>query len=315
MARKNLMDGLMNAPLAQAPAPTARVDVEKPRYTGGAIGAVSQSIAALKSRSVSDIDTGLIDAGGLADRIDTDDPDHAALLASIRDHGQQVPILVRPHPEAEGRFQIVYGRRRVAALRALGQPARALVRDLDDRQLVLAQGQENSARKDLTFIEKVNFAAQMRDADYDRKAICDALSVDKTVISRMLSVADRVPTEMIELIGAAPGVGRDRWGDLAARIEAGKITLPAAAAMIAALPAGTDSDARFEAVLRADAPKPRAKSQTDTIAGYEGQPIARLTRGTGGAALALPPGDDGFSEWLAGELPDLHRRWRKSRRD
>ncbi len=318
MARKNLMDGLMNAP---APAPavkkedaSARVDVAKPRYTGGAIGAVSQSIAALKSRSVSDIDVDLIDAGGLADRIDTDDPDHAALVASIRDHGQQVPILVRPHPEAEGRYQIVYGRRRVAALRALGQPARALVRDLDDRQLVLAQGQENSARKDLTFIEKVNFAAQMRNAAYDRKAICDALSVDKTVISRMLSIADRVPTDMIEMIGAAPGVGRDRWSDLAARIEAGKIETAAAAAMIAALPGGADSDARFEAVLRADPPKPRAKPDpSEVITGSDGQPIARLTRGASGLTLALPRSAGGFEDWLAERLPDLHRDWSKAR--
>jgi ParB family transcriptional regulator, chromosome partitioning protein len=44
------------------------------------------------------------------------------------------------------------------ALRDLGQPVRALVRDFDDAALVMAQGQENGARRDLSFIEKANFA-------------------------------------------------------------------------------------------------------------------------------------------------------------
>ncbi len=132
-------------------------------------------------------------------------------MASLRDYGQQVPVLVRPHPETAGRYQIVYGRRRVLALRDLGQPVKALVRDLDDLGLVLAQGQENTARRDLSFIEKANFARQMVEAGYERRIACDALSIDKTLLSRMLSVTDRVPLALIEAIGAAPGIGRDRW--------------------------------------------------------------------------------------------------------
>ena len=134
---------------------------------------------------------------------------------SIAEYGQQVPVLVRPHPKIEGRFQIVYGRRRVLALRDLGQPVKALIRDLDDHELVLAQGQENTARRDLSFIEKCNFARQMVAAGYKRQIICDALSIDKTLISRMLSVADRIPLDVVEAIGAAPSIGRDRWLALA----------------------------------------------------------------------------------------------------
>lgn len=318
MARKNLMKGLM-APLdgedtgaaAQKPQP----DTARPRYSGGAIGAVSQSIAALKSRSVTEIPIDRIDAGGLKDRIDPEDPDHAALVASILDHGQQVPILVRPHPEIEDRYQIVYGRRRLAALHTLGLPARALVRDLDDRQLVLAQGQENTARKDLSFIEKVNFARQMRDADYDRKAICDALSVDKTVISRMLAIADRVPPEVIEMIGSAPGVGRDRWSDLATRFEKGTTDTRTAAELIAILPDGATSDLRFDAVLRAEVnSRPKTKApQSETLLSENGLPIARITRKADTVTLVLPrEGGGGFENWLADRLPELHRDWVKS---
>lgn len=297
-----------------------RVDAARPRYGGGAIGAVSQSIAALKSRSVTEVPVSKIDSGGMFDRIDPEDPDHAALVASIRDHGQQVPILLRPHPETEGRYQVVYGRRRLAALRDLDLPARALIRDLDDRELVLAQGQENTARKDLTFIEKVNFARQMRDAHYDRKAICDALSVDKTVISRMLTIADRVPTEVIEMIGSAPGIGRDRWSELAARFEENTTDTETARSLIAILPASTTSDDRFEAVLRARpaSRRPytdrRAQAPTETITADNGRPLARVTRKADTLTLALPRDDgDGFGDWLATHLPEIHRDWRKSR--
>ena len=119
--------------------------------------------------------------------------------------------------------------RRVLALRDLGQTVRALVRDLDDLALVIAQGQENTARRDLSFIEKANFARQMIEAGYERRIACDALSIDKTLLSRMLSVTDRVPVALIEAIGAAPGIGRDRWlafADLSLATPSTPITRP-----------------------------------------------------------------------------------------
>ena len=94
MARKNLLEGLM----AEGARPADTAPGQKRPYKG-AIGAVSQSIEALKARALLDIDPFLIDAGGLQDRLETDDGEDAALLASIRDYGQQVPVLVRPQLE------------------------------------------------------------------------------------------------------------------------------------------------------------------------------------------------------------------------
>ncbi len=135
-------------------------------------------------------------------------------------HGQQVPILVRPHPEREGRYQIAYGRRRLRALTELGRPVRAVVRPLSDQQLVVAQGQENSARTDLSFIERALFAAKLEQVGYDRETIMAALSVDKTTLSRLVSTASRIPRSLVESIGPAPKAGRDRWIELATRLEA-----------------------------------------------------------------------------------------------
>jgi ParB family chromosome partitioning protein len=108
--------------------------------TKGAVGAVGRSIADLKARSILEIDPFEIDAGGVRDRLEHDDEDHARLMESLREYGQQVPVLVRPHPDKEDRYQIVYGRRRVLAMRDLGLPVKALVRDLDDRPPVPSSG-------------------------------------------------------------------------------------------------------------------------------------------------------------------------------
>lgn len=297
MARKNLLQGLMDG--QKTDTPPARVDTSKPRYQTGAIGAVSQSIAALKARAVAEVSTDLIDAAGLQDRLG-DDPDHAALVKSIAEYGQQVPVLLRPHPEDETRFQIVYGRRRVAALRELGQPVKALVQLLDDRALVMAQGQENAARKDLSFIEKANFASQMIDAGYDRKSVCDALHVDKTVISRMLQVAEAVPYDVIEVIGPAPSIGRDRWLALAALLK--DASRNPGMQEIAGI---NGSDARFEAMLAALSPQkaPKTQPKTTGLHGVDGEELG--TRN----GNALKFNDTEFGDWVVECLPALHLQY------
>jgi ParB family chromosome partitioning protein len=246
MTRKDLLKALMSE--APAAKPAADIAPALPRRTrpGGTIGAVSASIAELRAAPVIEVDPALVDAGGLPDRLEADEAAHKDLCRSIARHGQQVPILVRPNPEAPGRYQIVYGRRRLRALAELGLPARALVRDLDDPALVMAQGQENSARRDLSFAEKCHFAHQMRTAGFDRAAICEAHSIDKTLLSRMLQVIDTVTPDLLQTIGPAHGIGRDRWLALAAGLKDGGT--PSDALRAAVLQAGPDlpSRDRFE---------------------------------------------------------------------
>ncbi|EAQ02006.1 ParB-like partition protein [Pseudooceanicola batsensis HTCC2597] len=323
MARKDLLKGLMGDP------PPKDDDAEKltavnfeaeeaasparPRYSKGAIGAVSQSIAELKSRALIEVPADMIDPGGLEDRLDEDPADMEALQNSLKEYGQQVPVLLRHDPNTEGRYQVVYGRRRVAALRALRMPVKAMVRNLNDRDLIVAQGQENSARRDLSFIEKANFARQMRDNGFDRKVICDALHIDKTVISRMLAIADAMPFELIRAIGPAPSVGRDRWKLLADRYEKRRT----AAELAGALKRSKDlpSDQRFEEALKAlteKKEKPRPVERTFT--GPDETPLARARTSGRKTVLTFDAKETGgFEEWLMENLNDLHRDWLKSR--
>ena len=121
---------------------------------------------------------------------------------------------MRPHPAVTGRYQVAFGHRRLRAASELGRPVRAVVKQLSDRDLVIAQGQENSARADLSFVERARFARSLEESGYDRETIITALSVDKTTVSRMISVATRIPADIVDAIGPAPGTGRDRWIEL-----------------------------------------------------------------------------------------------------
>lgn len=296
MARKDLLKRLVEQKPHSSPS--------LPRISGRAIGAVGQSIADLKARALIDVSADLIDHAGLNDRLDDDREGLESLKASIREYGQQVPVLLRNHPTAEGRYEVVFGRRRVMALKGLGLPVKAMLRDLDDRELIVAQGQENSARKDLSFIEKANFAAQMVEAGFDRKVICDALSIDKTVISRMLGVTDAVPAKLIRAIGAAPSAGRDRWLALAKKIKDRPLRDLIAAAK------GTDSDTRFVAVFRALS-TPRPAPAAVNLQSSDGKVLGSARNTNKKTVIELSGEGQEFAGWLLDHMAELHRDWRE----
>jgi hypothetical protein len=89
--------------------------------SAGPIAAIRNDLRSVGSRSVQDIDPDLIEDTGLKDRIGALDDDVADLRDSISRHGQQVPSFSAA-PKLSGRYQVVYGRRRLAAIRGLGTP-------------------------------------------------------------------------------------------------------------------------------------------------------------------------------------------------
>ncbi len=190
------------------------------------LSGMARSLQAAAAATIREIPVDQIDASGFRDRLEMDEEEVEELAHSIRQQGQLIPILVSPLPQ--GRYRIVYGRRRLEALRRLGLPAKALVRDLDDTQAIIAQGQENSVRKDLSWIEKASFARELLDAGRSDELVCDALNIDQkarrsgdklTGLSRMRQVTARLEAGLIEAVGPAPSVGRDRWYDLSMQIE------------------------------------------------------------------------------------------------
>ena len=68
---------------------------------------------ALKSgEQIVELDPELIGSSFVRDRLDAEVAETDDLVKSIEENGQEVPILVRQHPDLDGRFQVAYGHRR-----------------------------------------------------------------------------------------------------------------------------------------------------------------------------------------------------------
>lgn len=148
------------------------------------------------------------------DRLSSEDEEYQELKHAVGTQGQSSPILVRPHPGDQNRYMVVFGHRRVRVARELGIKVNAVVKDLDDITSAIAQGQENSARSNLSFIERAYFAKNLLQAGLTKDVVKSSLGIDDALLSKMLSVIETIPQSMLDVLGASKKIGRDRWLDL-----------------------------------------------------------------------------------------------------
>ncbi|MGY3233287.1 ParB family chromosome partitioning protein [Bradyrhizobium sp. USDA 4448] len=329
MGRKNLLSDLLSdaKPAAPSAPPAEEGRAPHPTLGGrGVVGAMSRSLERLTAESeaaraladrfangetVLEIDPSLIDASIVPDRMPGTDEEHEALVQSISANGQLVPVLLRPHPSQPARYQTAYGHRRVRALKALGRPVRAVIRRMTDEELVVAQGKENGERKDLSFIERAVYAVTLEDREFKRDTIGSALSVDKTELSRLISVGRAIPRALIEAIGPAPKTGRRRWMELEALLQ-GKDAIGDLAPLISNQAfRSKGSDARFLAVCAALAPRPQ-RAEPESWTSADGKAVASIDRKTEKTTLAVNEKvAPGFGEFVVGRLGELYVEYLK----
>jgi ParB family chromosome partitioning protein len=314
-------------------APTAIEPAAAPvRTSSGAVKAMGLSLTSITREAeearalrqalkdgerIVSLDTDKIDVSFVNDRLsdeERDDPDFLALVDSIRESGQQVPILVRPSPAGnadtgEGdRYQVAYGHRRLRAARRLGQPVKAIVKTLSDDELVLAQGKENAERRNLSFIERALFANTLVRRGFERKLVCDALAVQKSELSRLLQVADAVPFRFVREIGPAPKAGRERWMALGALFENGngaEIEKSEDEVHSERFRSAT-SDERFQMLFdRLMRRAPKAAPATEAIIRSDGGVLAHVERKGKAVRIAFAPEvDPAFIEALTARMKD-----------
>jgi ParB/RepB/Spo0J family partition protein len=87
------------------------------------------------------------------------------IVSSFRREGQLSPIRVREHPTKAGKYEVVYGNRRLAAAKKLGWKTIAadVVRATDVETLVMAFS-ENVDRRDFSDYEKAELLQRLHDA-------------------------------------------------------------------------------------------------------------------------------------------------------
>lgn len=258
MARKNPFASLLNSDDPPSENRTV-LDYAAKGATRSLLSSIDEMAAQagklLEGEAIVELDPALIDDSFAKDRFSLDSDDYREelerVVAAVRERGQDTPVLVRPHPLQPGRYMLVFGHlRRLSAVR-LGRKVRAVIKEMTDREHVIAQGQENNGRANTSFIEKAVFAADIvnRHFDDDNSTVMTALGADKSTLSKMLAVAS-LPEPLLKGIGRATRIGRDRWYDLKLVLDKpsnlDKALQFIRAPAIAALP----SDQRFEALAK-----------------------------------------------------------------
>lgn len=260
-----------------------------------------------EGQAVVELETSSIEPSFVQDRMQGEID---GLLASIREQGQQVPILVRPHPDQPGRYQVAFGHRRLRAVSDLGLPVKAVVRELTDEQLVVAQGQENNEREDLTFIERARFAHRLN-KQFSREIVIAAMSIDKSNLSKMLLIVDALPSELIDAIGAAPGVGRPSWQQLAELLE--KTASPFEAIKFATsteVQAQSSAD-RFKALIGYLKPRRVARGLPDVLSTPDGNRLAQVTQSKSKLEITIDrKATPDFAAFVLEHLPTLYQEHR-----
>lgn len=284
----------------------------------GASRSIMQSFEELSKSSVIDLDPALVDASFVSDRMNDDDQAFQELLAAVRERGQDSPVLVRPHPESSGRFQTVFGHRRVRVARQLGRPVRAVVKKMDDEDHVIAQGQENAARANLSFIERTLFADRILKRGHSPETVKSALALDDTTFSKMRSVTGNIPEQIILAVGAAKSIGRDRWWQLAKLMELPGTAVRAAEYVKSADFVQLDGDDRFARLfdfLSVPVKRLRAPSKPQEKAWVpQDKSIRAKITDTGKVfTLALKSRDASpFGAFITGRLDELFEAFRES---
>ncbi|EDL49923.1 ParB/RepB/Spo0J family partition protein [Erythrobacter sp. SD-21] len=131
----------------------------------------------------------------------------SGLVESIREDGQQVPVVVRVS-STSGRYEIIAGSRRAKAIRIInangGGPQRLLlaeVRDLDDKAAWKLASAENAERKDISPYERaLNWQQALVSLFENNQAeLARSLNVHRSVVSRMIDLAN-LPQEIVDLV-------------------------------------------------------------------------------------------------------------------
>lgn len=322
---------------AASPAPSPDEPARQPAETShlvnrvgaGVIGATQRSLtelreerdrlrAAVEAGGSTEIDPSLIDPSPFPDRLPDDgEEEFTRFKELLAAEGQLVPIQVRRHPSAPDRYQVVYGHRRWRAAKEIGVKVKAIVVAYDDRELAIAQGIENAARQDLTWIEKALFAARMEEAGVKARDIRAALNIDDPELARFRSVIRAVPPDVISAIGRAPKAGRPRWLDLAAASKAEGDSLQRIRQTLAAAKV-SGSDERFVIALEASRP-PAENALPSPAPGLamktrSGRPVGQIAFSRNVIKVNLVPAEaEAFRAFLKADLANLLDRYEASK--
>lgn len=110
------------------------------------------------------------------------------LVASVREKGIVQPILVRPVPGSQGRFEIIAGERRWRAAQKAGlHEVPVLVHEVSDKEALELAIVENVQRSDLNALEEANGYQQLVDSfGYTQNDLAEVIGKSRSHVANTL---------------------------------------------------------------------------------------------------------------------------------
>ncbi|HXD49757.1 MAG TPA: ParB/RepB/Spo0J family partition protein [Gemmatimonadaceae bacterium] len=166
------------------------MSAEKPRRLGRGLEALiasSTSPATTAGSDLQQIALSRVRPNPFQPRRDFDSAELAELEASLKVSGLLQPITVRRRGDA---FELIAGERRLRAATNLGwSEITAIVRDFDDRTLLVLALVENLQRADLNPIDEARGYRRLIDEfQLTQQQVADAVAKDRTTITNLLRV-------------------------------------------------------------------------------------------------------------------------------
>ena len=153
-----------------------------------------------------------LEPGPFQPRSDIDPHSLAELVESIRTRGILQPLLVRPHPDARDRYQIIAGERRWRAAQQAGLHAiPALIRSLTDVEAMAAALVENLQRQDLNAIEEAEGYQRLVDEfGMTQETLAEAVGKSRSHVANTLRLRHLPATVQAEVRKGALTAGHAR---------------------------------------------------------------------------------------------------------
>lgn len=129
----------------------------------------------------------------------------AELAEAMRVHGFTSRLWVREHPVASGRYQLIFGERRLRAARQAGIAVIPCeVTQFDDRELVEIGLMENLQREDLDPLEEAyGLQRFMEEFGYSYRELAERIGKDKGYVENRLRLL-RMPEDIQQMVIARP---------------------------------------------------------------------------------------------------------------
>lgn len=139
------------------------------------------------------------------------DEDIKPLAQSIKEVGLLHPLIVRPHPEEEGKYRIIAGERRWRALKRLGvESAPCYVagrKDEDSSEAEILGVVENHHRRAPTPMEEAHAVRTLLEQGLETEAIAKSLGRSRSWVARRSSLTDLSQAWLAELANPHSKVG------------------------------------------------------------------------------------------------------------